>query len=100
MTGKNTTGLLRIVPPSYEQGGTVRPIDETYLEWVKAQKEPFTSDDVAKAFNTKRTNAAERMRVLVGFGLVVASKHPVTNSLIYTYKPMTWHDPFNLARKI
>jgi predicted transcriptional regulator len=78
----------------------VRPIDETYLEWVKAQKEPFTSDDVAKALNIKRDHATKSMRTLVNHGFVISSKHPFSNALIYTYKPMTWHDPFNLARKI
>ena len=84
-----------------DKGETVKPIDETYLAWAKEQKEPFTSEQVAKHFGVSRTTAAERMRVLVGLGCVVATKHPMRfNQLLYTYKEFSWHDPFNLARTL
>ena len=91
----------RYARPPYEQGETVKPIDESYLAWMKERKEPFTSEDAAKHFGVSRTTAAERLRLLTGLGYVTATKHPVRfNQLLYTYKQFSWHDPFNLAGKL
>lgn len=83
------------------KGVAVKPIDESYLAWIKDRKEPFTSEDAAKHFGVSRTTAAERLRLLTGLGYVTATKHPVRfNQLLYTYKEFSWHDPFNLAGKL
>jgi len=85
----------------FGKGAVVKPIDESYLAWIKDRKEPFTSEDAAKHFGVSRTTAAERLRLLVGLGYVTATKHPVRfNQLLYTYKEFSWHDPFNLAGKL
>jgi hypothetical protein len=100
-SGTAANNWHQVAPQPSEQGGTVKPIDESYLAWMKDRKEPFTSEDAAKHFGVSRTTAAERLRVLTGLGYVTATKHPVRfNQLLYTYKEFSWHDPFNLAGKL